>query len=127
MTHKKRLTDASTCKSNIEGLLRKSSFSNLVEIFKIKGDSFFDTMIKIVAISVAIQKVMPNMRIETNAQSIRKQSRNTSFAPVRIFAIQDLNGVHNGIVNRFFLTELFRSIKKPAELFFFSVIRDLFK
>jgi hypothetical protein len=32
-----------------------------------------------------------------------------------IFAIQDLNGIHDGIVNRFFLAELFCSVKKPLE------------
>jgi hypothetical protein len=58
------------------------------------------------------------MRIETNPQSIRQKSRNASFAPRLIFAIKDLNTVHDSIIDCLFLAKLFCSVKKPFEFLF---------
>ena len=45
MAHKQRLTDPCTSKSDIESLVRKTTFRNLIEVFNIKRDTILLLMV----------------------------------------------------------------------------------
>ena len=66
MTHKQRLTHTSARKSNIESLIRKTTFRNLVKELQIERNFLFLLMIEIVSLLVIFKVIVTNMIIECN-------------------------------------------------------------
>src|SRR6056300_586091 len=64
MTHAKRLTNTCPSKSDIKSLVRKTTFRNFVKILKVKRNTIFLAVVRLIAFLIIIKVVMTNVVVK---------------------------------------------------------------
>ena len=98
--------------------------SNLVKEVKVETDADFLTVIELITFCCIIQEVVADMAIERNTECVSQDLWNRSNRDAILLAIiDDLNRLHQSIIQCLVFTKLFGIIYEPCHITIFGLIK----
>ena len=111
MTHEERLTNTGAGQCDIQSLVWNTTFCDVIEVFKIKWESIFHTVVKIKSIIRVVNIIMTNIGIEAYCQCVRQYLWYGILRKTLVLSINNVDGFHDGKVDSSILTPLLCTIQ----------------
>lgn len=125
VTHEQRLTYAGAGQGHVECLAWQTTLCDGVEVLEVERNADFLAVVEVVSGLGVVEEAVADVRVEADRQRVVQDLWDRSLAELLVLAVDDLDRLHDGVVDRLLLAELLGLLYDPVELSVWVVVQVL--